>query len=132
MLKRIMPVMMLAASLLLPFSSAHPFAGPAGELGRLLPDAGDIEGWKKDGEVLSYAADDLWEYINGSAERFLEYDFEMVLAQHYLNTAGEEIKVEIYAHGSPLEAFGIYSRFRSPDSEIYDIGNEAFGDGYTL
>ncbi|MBN2185663.1 MAG: hypothetical protein JW746_10075 [Candidatus Krumholzibacteriota bacterium] len=132
MLDKVNPVMILAASLLFPLFSSHLLAGPDDLDGRLLPADDDIEGWVKDGETLSYEADDLWEYINGSAERFLEYDFERVLAQHYLDPAGEEIKVEIYAHRSPLEAFGIYSRFRSPDSEAYDIGNEAFGDGYTI
>jgi hypothetical protein len=132
MFNRMITAMMLVACLSPAYFSADLLAGPEGGLDRLLPSAGDIEGWVKDGEPFSYEADDLWEYINGSAERFLEYDFEKVLVQHYLDSAGEEVKVEIYAHRSPLEAFGIYSRFRSPDSEIHDIGNEAFGDGYTL
>ena len=101
---------------------------PAG----LLPAEKDLEGWKMDGEVLFYTADNLWEYINGQAETFLMYDFHEVAAQHYLNASDLEIKVEIYEHGNSLMTFGIYSQFRSPEGAYLDIGNEAFGDEYSI
>lgn len=116
-------------ALILVSTSSH--AGEVTPAG-LLPGPQDIEGWKKDGEPLSYTADNLWEYINGSAETFLMYEFEEVAAQHYLNAAELEIKVEIYEHGSPLMTFGIYSQFRSPDGAYLEIGNEAFGDEYSI
>jgi len=98
----------------------------------LLPADNEISGWKKDGEPLFFGQDDLWEYIDGQAESFLMYDFREVAAQHYLDPSGLEIKVEIYEHGSPLMAFGIYSQFRSSDVTYLDIGNEAFGDEYSI
>jgi hypothetical protein len=98
----------------------------------LLPADNEISGWKLDGEPLIYGPQDLWEYIDGQAETFLMYDFREVAAQHYLDPSGLEIKVEIYEHGSPLMAFGIYSQFRSPDVEYLEIGNEAFGDEYSI
>ncbi|MBN2069914.1 MAG: hypothetical protein JW814_00540, partial [Candidatus Krumholzibacteriota bacterium] len=98
----------------------------------LLPGSGAIAGWERDGEMISYMADDLWEYINGSAENFLAYNFQKVVAQHYVNGAGGEIKVEIYAHETPLMAFGIYSRYRTAESRFSDTGNESFGDDYSL
>ena len=106
----------------------------AGEVssGTLLPAEKDLDGWKMDGETLFYGPDNLWEYINGSAETFLMYDFRLVAAQHYLDASELEIKVEIYEHGSPLEAFGIYSQFRSPEGAYLDFGNESFGDEYSI
>ncbi len=101
---------------------------PAG----LLPAEKDLEGWKMDGEALSYTADNLWKYINGQAETFLMYDFHEVAAQHYLNASDLEIKVEIYEHGNSLMTFGIYSQFRSPEGTYLDFGNEAFGDEYSI
>lgn len=98
----------------------------------LLPEEGRVEGWKADGDVLFYSADDLWEYINGSAETFLMYDFTCVAVKHYANDSGSEIKVEIYEHGSPLMAFGIFSQYRSPEARSFGFGNESFGDDYTL
>jgi hypothetical protein len=98
----------------------------------LLPADDQLEGWKRDGEALVYDPSNLWEYINGQAEAFLMYDFIEVAAQHYLDEAELEIKIEIYMHGSPLMAFGIYSQLRSPDATYIELGNEAFGDDYSL
>lgn len=103
-------------------------AGPR----EILPESGEVEGWKIDGEMLHYLPDNLWEYINGQAENFLQYDFEAVAAAHYTDGSGREIKAEVYEHGSPLMAFGIYSQLRSPDAEYFDLGNEAFGDDYSI
>ncbi len=98
----------------------------------LLPAGNDLDGWEKDGEMISYEAADLWEYINGSAESFLMYGFERVVARYYLDGKGQEIKVEIYMHSAPLNAFGIYSLHRTHGGDYFEIGNEAFGDEYTL
>ncbi len=132
MINRVVTIVILAASLLFALSTFHLMAGPGDPPLYLLPASGGVKGWVKDGEHISYLPDNLWEYINGSAERFLEYDFEQVLVQHYSDSEGGEIKVEIYDHGSPLDAFGIYSRLRSQDSDFLEIGNEAFGDGYSI
>lgn len=98
----------------------------------ILPEHDEIEGWERDGEHLSYDAENLWEYINGSAENFLTYDFKEVIAQDYKSKTGKNLKVEIYRHGNSLMAFGIYSQYRGPDLTFYDIGNEGFGDAYSF
>jgi len=105
--------------------------GPEG-LAALLPAAADIQGWKLDGEPLAYDAENLWEYINGSAENFLSFDFRRVIAQDYISGRGAALKAEIYEHGSPLMAYGIYAQMRSPGLAIRRIGNEAFADEYSI
>ena len=122
----------LPAVLLMTVLLAHGINAGETAPGDLLPVEKDLDGWKKDGEALLYRPDNLWEYINGQAESFLMYDFHEVAAQHYLDGSGLEIKVEIYGHGDPLMAFGIYTQFRSPENAFLDIGNEAFGDEYSL
>lgn len=119
------------------FFAAVPFAeergGGSGEgPSRLLPAEGEIAGWKLDGEPLLYTEENLWEYINGAAENFISFEFKEVAAQDYIGGSGEGLKVEIYAHGSPLMAYGIYAQMRSPGLELLDIGNEAFSDEYSL
>jgi hypothetical protein len=86
----------------------------------------------RDGDRLFYVAENLWEYIDGAAEQFLAYEFDSVAAQDYLSPDGKGLKVEIYRHRSPLMAFGIYTQFRSPDYEFFEIGGECFGDEYSL
>jgi len=98
----------------------------------LLPAPNEIPGWTLDGAPAAYGTDNLWEYIDGSADAFLAYHFQQVLVQDYVSKTGKGIKVEIYEFDAPLMAFGIYSRFRSPGLTAYDIGNEAFGDDYSV
>jgi hypothetical protein len=115
------------------FMEAFLMAASATEgIDQLLPAAKEISGWTLDGAPLTYGPDDLWEYIDGSAESFLSYDFQQVLVQDYVSQTGKGIKVEIYELGSPLMAFGIYSQFRSPGLASYEIGNEGFGDEYSV
>lgn len=99
---------------------------------RLIPASNEIAGWARDGEPLRYGAEGLWEYIDGSAENFLSFDFREVAVQDYLSGAGAGLKVEIYEHASPLMAYGIYAQMRSPDLAFLDIGNEAFADEYSV
>lgn len=98
----------------------------------LLPAAGEIEGWQRDGEHLIYYADELWEYINGAAEGFLAYEVKAVIVQDYVDADGNGLKFEIYDHQTPLMGFGIYAQHRDPSLEFLEIGSEAFGDEYSL
>jgi len=102
------------------------------ELSKLLPVSGEISGWKTDGEPLVYLPDNLWEYIDGAADNFLSFDFRRVIEQDYVSSSDKGLKVEIYEHGSPLMAYGIYAQMRSPGLAIHAIGNEAFSDQYSV
>jgi len=70
-----------------------------------------LEGWTQDGEVLSYDADNLWEYINGAAELFLEYDVQTCQTAD-LSHGDLTVTVDVYDMGTPLNAFGIFVRER--------------------
>ena len=120
----------MAAALL--FAARASVGQEAAGLSKLLPAVEKISGWKTDGEPLFYTADDLWEYIDGSAENFLSFDFRQVIAQDYLSPADRGLKAEIYEHGSPLMAYGIYAQLRSPGLALHEIGNEAFSDEYSI
>jgi hypothetical protein len=112
--------------------SAPPTLAQAPELGRLLPADGEISGWKLDGEPFGYDGENLWEYIDGSAENFLAFGFRQVITQAYLTKTQKALKVEIYEHSSPLMAYGIYAQMRSPGLAFHEIGNEAFADEYSF
>lgn len=66
----------------------------------------------------------LYEEIDGEAELFLPYDFRD-LAVAYLSrksTPGAQLRIELYRHGSPKDAFGIFSQHRFPGQETVRIG----------
>lgn len=85
----------------------------------------EINGWEKQEEDRVYTSSDLWELIDGAAEAFLAYDFtDLHLAEY---TLGDQIvRVEAYHHGSPENAYGIYSAERMPDYEQIGIGAQGY------
>ena len=76
----------------------------------------DVDGWVKASEVQSFTADNLWEYINGAAELFIEYDVLLCVTGD-LASGGLVVTVDLYDMGTPLNAFGVYVRER-PDPGI--------------
>jgi hypothetical protein len=84
----------------------------------------NIEGWSPVGEPEVYGADTLWELINGAADTFLSYGFEVVTTQNY-TAGGVTVTVSSYDMGTPLNAFGIYRTEAPPDAPALPIGVEA-------
>lgn len=50
----------------------------------------------------------LWGYMNGGADIYLEYGFEILRVEEFSNEE-ETIKLELYKMANPVSAFGIYS-----------------------
>jgi hypothetical protein len=93
----------------------------------LMPRPGSSAGWRWDFEPEIYTPDTLFEYINGEAEHYNDYDFvEMATASH-ARTDDElaSLTIDIYDMGTPLNAFGIYSSYCRPELEFASIGEEA-------
>ena len=101
-------------------------------LDSLIPEDDAVEGWRRDGSLYGYGPDDLWEYIDGAAETYIAYEFDTLLIQNYESEDGRALKVEIYVHRTPPDAFGIYSMYRSPELTFLEIGKEACCDDYSL
>ena len=87
-------------------------------------------GAKPTGDPAFYT-NNLWEYIDGGAEAFHNYDFE-VLAHRVFECGAAEVTADIYDMGEPLNAFGIYSSERSPDYRFLPIGTQGYGDAFSL
>jgi hypothetical protein len=84
----------------------------AGEDGSPFPD---VEGWTQASDVRLYDADNLWEYINGAAELYVEYEVQSC-ATADLSSDHLTVTVDLYDMGTPLNAFGVYSRERAGDT----------------
>jgi hypothetical protein len=79
---------------------------PTGDAG-LLPADGFAPGWARSGPLKVFTSSDLYGYIDGGAEAFLEIGFEQLTVQKYRNGANELI-VELYRMTDPTAARGIY------------------------
>lgn len=85
----------------------------------------ETKGWsKKNTEV--YDAENLWEYIDGAADYYLNYGFVRLDVAEYQRTEEEYFKVEIYQHSSELNAFGIYAYERPSETTFLMLGAEGY------
>ncbi|MDZ7318533.1 MAG: hypothetical protein ONB11_05220, partial [candidate division KSB1 bacterium] len=87
-------------------------------------DFPEIPGWQPLSEVTSYDAENLYEYIDGAADQFLDYGFRRLQTRDFA-VDSLKLTVEIYDMGSQLNAFGIYQAERPPDAPGLTWGTEA-------
>jgi hypothetical protein len=93
----------------------------------LLPKNTEMKGWKVTSGPRFFEPKNLWEYINGQAEMYLDYGFELVATGEYTTLDGfRSVTVEIYQMQSPKHAFGIYAAERSPHDSFIKIGVQGY------
>jgi hypothetical protein len=95
---------------------------------QLLPASGFSPGWALEGPIKKYTGEDLFEYINGEAELYVQFGFKILAAGLYLKDGNEKLGItaDVYEMGSDLEAFGIYANYRKPEAEPGKAGTEGF------
>jgi len=103
-------------------AAAPPLAG-------VFPDAA---GWKKDGGPELYTPASLYNYIDGAAELYLQYNFRELAVQNYANAKKHDLSVEVYRHASPVDAFGIYSQEKPSAGEFLAVGAEGYVEDMLL
>ncbi len=80
--------------------------------------------WKGLTEVVHYTPDNLWEYINGAADQFIDYGFLTVGVGEF-ETNGIQFSVDIYNMENTLNAFGVFSTESKGVKDRYKIGTQA-------
>ncbi len=100
---------------------------PGQDVMSLIPRPEGAAGWQWDLEPEIYYPETLFEYIDGEAEHYNDYNFvEMVSASHSrVEDQYASFTIDIYDMGSSLNAFGIYSSHRRPELTFEKIGEEA-------
>jgi hypothetical protein len=99
--------------------------GASADVNALFPT---MDGWEPEGDPAIYSADDLFEYINGSADLYLMYNFEQLGTLSYFDHQGRGLTIDIYEHGSEANAFGIYSQERPTPMNEKEIGAQGYYD----
>ncbi len=107
--------------------------GPQGTdvIEKCLPQELPSVGIVRDGEILHFSGDSLFNYINGAAEMYHKYDFEEVHVGRYAGQGGE-ITVDIYRFADPDRAFGMYTTLRPAAPDSVGLGVEGFAYGPIL
>jgi hypothetical protein len=85
------------------------------------PDCGAVAGWHQEGPARSFAAENLFEYMDGNAEGYLIYRFTTM--QGLTCKSGEDIiLIDVSEMADPEAAYGLFMANRDPRSSIEAIG----------
>jgi hypothetical protein len=87
-----------------------------------------MDGWESEGEPQLYGPEDLFEYINGSAEMFVDYNLVEMGMLNYFDDYGRNVMVEIYNQGDANNAFGMYTTEKPRPANLVEIGAEGYYD----
>lgn len=93
-------------------------------LGKLLPEPRQVNATAEEAQ---FYASDLYRYIDGGAEAYHMYNLVAMVHRQY-KPKDAEVTVDIYDLGSALNAYGIYTAERSPESRFITIGAEGYID----
>ena len=70
----------------------------------VFPADGEAQGWKMERQPRVFQADNLWEYIDGDAEKYLQAGFDNVRNAAYLYQGRVEAAADVYAMKTPQAA----------------------------
>jgi hypothetical protein len=91
----------------------------------LFPESGEVAGWAKTGEIRTFAAGNLWEYIDGDAERFVQAGVNKTLTADYRYQDKVDAVADVYQMDAPAGAQKIFSGESARDSQPLQLGDEA-------
>ena len=105
------------------FTSVPVFADSS-SLEKILPAPSCAVGWGLGDKISLYTKDNLFDRIDGEAEMYFPYGFDLMASARYISKQNTQYAVEadVYKMGSPLDAFGIYANYRRSDDEDASIG----------
>jgi hypothetical protein len=112
----------------LTMSAPVPVFAAEDSIKNILPTPEFAPDWVMKERVTLYNSDTLFDHINGEAELYFPYGFDMLATATYLNKKNPDVwvVVDVYRMGSLLDAFGIYSNYRKADAAGAVIGAEGF------
>ncbi len=87
-----------------------------------------VPGWTVTTDTTVYTPDNLYDLIDGAADVYLSYGFTDLHLANYRDGKGTEVRVELYRHNTPANAFGIYSQERKPDYHFISVGAQGYRD----
>ena len=107
-----------------PEPSREPRGGPTASSVVISKWFPQVQGWKLSAAPTQYTPDNLFEYIDGGADAFLQFDFEELLTASYVNAQKVEVTVDLYRHRNAARAFGMYTQERPAGSTTLPVGIE--------
>jgi len=105
---------------------------PGGKPAEMFPESGEARGWKRTAQTRTFEAGNLWEYINGDAERYVRAGVDRALTTDYRYQNRVDGVAEVYVMGGPEGARTVLESQSAEGSQPVNIGNAARHYGASL
>jgi len=99
--------------------------GISTELKDILPANKEIEDWQVVDTVRTIKGNQLFEYIDGGAEIFVEYGFIQAVSATYKDSANRQLQAEVYEMADSAASYGAYSFYLNGQGQQVIAGQEA-------
>jgi hypothetical protein len=90
----------------------------------LFPLPREVDGIGGLGDIAEYRDSTLYDFLDGGAELYFDYDIVAVADAEYETDSGATVEASVYDMGNAARAFGIYSTIRYDGADFVDVGNE--------
>jgi hypothetical protein len=89
------------------------------------PRTNEVSGWAMVGETRTFTADNLYEYIDGAADKFTQAGFEDAQTTDYRFQNTVDATADVYTMKTPEGAGRVFEEESSPDSQALKLGDRA-------
>ena len=89
------------------------------------PATGTVTGWEKSSDTRTFAAKDLWQYIDGDAEQYIAAGVVSTTTSDYKYQGQLEAVVDVYTMGDSAGARKIMESGQSKEAKSVQIGDAA-------
>ena len=88
------------------------------------PPSGAVAGWEKSSETRTFSPKDLWQYIDGDSEQYIQAGVVSTATSDYKYQQQLEAVVDVYTMGGPDGAQTILERGQTKDAKSISLGDE--------
>ncbi len=88
------------------------------------PASNAVAGWQKSSETRTFEPKDLWQYIDGDSEQFIQAGVVSTTTSDYKYQGQLEAVVDVYTMAGPDGAQTILERGQTKDAQSVSLGDE--------
>lgn len=96
------------------------------------PASGSVSGWEKTSDTRTFAAKDLWQYIDGDAEQYITAGVVSASTSDYKYQGKLEAVVDVYTMGDQAGARMILDKGQSSEAKSVQLGDAALAYGQSV
>jgi hypothetical protein len=98
--------------------------GCKGKTANPFPASGAVAGWEKTSETRTFEPKDLWQYIDGDSEQYIQAGVVSTSTSDYKYKGQLEAAVDVYTMSGPDGAQTILERGQTKDAQVAKVGDE--------